>query len=225
MNTERDILEWIIDERQKEISPEEKSQLMDWVNESESNKKTYKRYNQLINKIDEIQNYQSIDKDADWQELNEKIKSRKFVVINWIGVAGVAAAIVFFNTFNNKSFGQSTTSYKESVRSGVIISSLKRKMVETIDFDEFTKLHNIGVKGAVLSQKAEKIIYEKNQVAEISEINTISIPRGKKVNVKLADGTELMINAESKVVYPTTFIGIERKIWLESGELFVGCSS
>lgn len=51
--------------------------------------------------------------------------------------------------------------------------------------------------------------------------NTLIIPRGGKYKVELADGSEIWLNAESKLRYPAHFGGVtKREIFLEAGEAY-----
>ena len=60
-----------------------------------------------------------------------------------------------------------------------------------------------------------EIVYQKNS-GEISgrmEYNTLSNPRGSKViNMILADGSKVWLNAGSALTYPIAFVGNERKV-------------
>ena len=49
--------------------------------------------------------------------------------------------------------------------------------------------------------------------------NTIETPRGSKSIVSLPDGSQIILNAQSKLRYPERFTGKERKVFLE-GEAF-----
>lgn len=49
--------------------------------------------------------------------------------------------------------------------------------------------------------------------------NTIVVPKGKTYNVTLADGTNVMLNSASRLIFPTRFDGGTREVTLE-GEAF-----
>ena len=44
--------------------------------------------------------------------------------------------------------------------------------------------------------------------------NTLFIPRGGQYKIKLADGTTVWLNSETTLIYPTRFVGKERKVKL-----------
>lgn len=51
-------------------------------------------------------------------------------------------------------------------------------------------------------------------------MNTIIVPRGSlPYKLNLADGSQIWLNAESKIVYPSTFVGRERKVEI-TGEAY-----
>jgi transmembrane sensor len=49
--------------------------------------------------------------------------------------------------------------------------------------------------------------------------NTMTTPRGGQYQLTLSDGTEVWLNAESSITYPTAFIGNERKVMV-TGEAY-----
>ncbi|MDR0394590.1 MAG: FecR family protein [Tannerella sp.] len=55
--------------------------------------------------------------------------------------------------------------------------------------------------------------------AESVEMHTLSTPRGKDFKVSLSDGTEIWLNAESRLEYPATFTGKQREVRL-TGEAY-----
>ncbi len=72
------------------------------------------------------------------------------------------------------------------------------------------------------AQKQERVVKGKelkmtaaNQVEE----HTIVVPNGKDIKIRLADGTEIWLNANSKLTYPTAFTGKDRRVSLQ-GEAF-----
>ena len=80
----------------------------------------------------------------------------------------------------------------------------------------------LSEEGNVLGvQKGQKLVYEEQETREEVSYNTLRVPKGKQFYIELADGTEVHLNAESSLKYPTTFLaGEERKVFL-TGEAYM----
>lgn len=61
-------------------------------------------------------------------------------------------------------------------------------------------------------------VLEKEPVRDIA-MNTITVPAGQRVELKLADGTHIWLNALSEISYPVAFNGEKREVHLK-GEAF-----
>jgi transmembrane sensor len=73
--------------------------------------------------------------------------------------------------------------------------------------------------GAQLNAKDKRLIYNNQQAAKVV-MQTLSTPRRKTFKVVLSDGTEVWMNAESKLVYPNKFIGSQRVVQLHGEAYF-----
>ncbi len=51
--------------------------------------------------------------------------------------------------------------------------------------------------------------------SEALQMNQLIVPRGKRSNIELADGTKLWLNSGSRAIYPVTFNGKTREIYIE----------
>jgi ferric-dicitrate binding protein FerR (iron transport regulator) len=58
-----------------------------------------------------------------------------------------------------------------------------------------------------------------NKQGEEQAMNKLSIPYGKRSHITLADGSEIWVNSGSQLVYPSSFDGDKRKVYLK-GEAF-----
>ncbi|OKZ44471.1 MAG: hypothetical protein BHV68_02140 [Bacteroidales bacterium 43_8] len=65
------------------------------------------------------------------------------------------------------------------------------------------------------------IVQEKQEKCDSSlvEYTEIVVPRGGEYSLRLADGTTVILNSETRIRFPNSFIGTERKIFL-SGEAY-----
>ena len=76
--------------------------------------------------------------------------------------------------------------------------------------------------GIQISKKADgSIVYMavNADFATASQLNTLETPRGGEYKITLGDGSIVMLNAGSKLTFPTDFRGSERKVYVE-GEAF-----
>ena len=69
--------------------------------------------------------------------------------------------------------------------------------------------------------KNSQVIKENEEkTKEEQEYNQLLVPAGKRARVELSDGTRLVVNSQSKVIYPRCFKGDIRKIYAQ-GEVFL----
>lgn len=66
--------------------------------------------------------------------------------------------------------------------------------------------------GQLIKQKTEK----KNKVV----FNTLIVPYGKRSQLTLSDGSKVWINSGSRLVYPATFKGDKREVYLQGEAIF-----
>ncbi|WP_025143569.1 FecR family protein [Pedobacter jeongneungensis] len=97
---------------------------------------------------------------------------------------------------------------------------------------------SLGGRETVLDGKKDSVLYRSKGVTvntkadgtmifmavnadsvEASKLNTLSTPNGGEYRVTLSDGSVVMLNAGSKLSFPTDFRGSERKVYVE-GEAF-----
>ena len=64
------------------------------------------------------------------------------------------------------------------------------------------------------------IVYQPIDDGSIVESHTVTIPQGKMLKVVLSDGSEVWVNAGSRLVYPTRFVGSERQVELDGEAYF-----
>ncbi len=64
------------------------------------------------------------------------------------------------------------------------------------------------------------IVYRPMGDESIVESHTVTIPQGKMLKVVLCDGSEVWVNAGSRLVYPTCFVGGERQVELDGEAYF-----
>ncbi len=174
------------------------------------------------------QRYSAPNVDNEWRSFkNKKVvagrRRGRIYILSF--VAGAAATIIVLLLLNIQLF---------SVKTGVSDSDSAVVVFEANNnFDGITLssesgyVHEIGVveSDSLLAiggiEVNESSIDFRN--TRKAEMQTLTIPRGKSFKVVLADGTEVWLNAESRLYYPSQFTDSERVVYLE-GEAYFNVS-
>lgn len=152
----------------------------------------------------------------------EKKKSRKLRSFILFSASVAALLIAVFLLWSNVE----TTLHEKQVAVLVKTEPVKQASVieEDISSEEKTEtpLPNISKariekEGVVLS--ATEADYTRASVEKVCR-NIVSIPRGQVYKIVLSDGTEVWMNASSRLSFPTRFSGSRRTVTLEGEAYF-----
>lgn len=102
----------------------------------------------------------------------------------------------------------------QSVEEVTLITAKEQLNLDEDAFVTYSKEGKVTVNSKVIREKEEK------KVKAEPEYNQLLVPAGKRVRVELSDGTRLVVNSQSKVIYPCRFNGDIRKIYAQ-GEVFL----
>lgn len=86
-------------------------------------------------------------------------------------------------------------------------------------------IHWLGYAAAIIAVAVSSGLLTRWYILQVhsdivaSEMNTLYTPAGQRARLVLQDGTEVWLNAKSKLVYPAHFAGKERRVRVE-GEAF-----
>ncbi|HTI93129.1 MAG TPA: FecR domain-containing protein [Puia sp.] len=73
----------------------------------------------------------------------------------------------------------------------------------------------------IVKGSKDQVTYKAADAASADLVyNTLSTPRGRKINVVLADGTKVWLNAASSIKYPTVFSGSQRLVEIRGEAYF-----
>lgn len=163
--------------------------------------------------------------------ITEKKKTPVFSIKKLAAVAGVLLILTFsVFYFNQKSTLQNNPQVAKIEKRGTQAASANGNNKSTLTLSDGTKiiLDSAGV-GSVAEESGIKIIKMQDGSLEyVSTGNTSLVtyntlynpPGGNTIRLTLEDGSLVLLNAASSVVFPTAFVGKERKIEME-GEIYL----
>ena len=158
-----------------------------------------------------------------WQRVSQSRKKRRMVVLRrWISVAAcvtaVAGLILWWETLKEENVLKRVQPLEVAHAKGVKLilpdgSSHELSSSETIQAD----VPGFEVKATSSVQGQKQFVDTLSE--PVVEYNEIIVPRGGEYTLTLVDGTTVILNSETRMRFPNTFVGTERKIFL-SGEAY-----
>lgn len=101
----------------------------------------------------------------------------------------------------------------QAVDDVTLITAKEQLNLDEDAFVKYTKEGKVAVNSQVIKDEEEKVEDEQ-------EYNQLLVPPGKRARIELSDGTRLVVNSQSKVIYPRRFKGDIRKIYAQ-GEVYL----
>jgi len=211
------------------INASELEILRKWLKKS-NNKVVFEKYIRdayLINSA-----YESIEVDAAYKKVYQKIKQQEKPVSSllskytkYAAAASVALLVSFTAFLYYRTVTPTTTSHDSIVNNAINIGT--DKAVLTLEDGSNVVLEN-GKKynNKDATSNGKEIIYDqKNKGQKEIVYNYLTIPRGGQYFIKLADGTQVWLNSESKLKFPVAFPeGKTRNVELVYGEAYFDVS-
>ncbi len=162
------------------------------------------------------------DVDREWIRFQKKHQTawrRRRLV--WGAALGVAAMLIVLVWFSWSLLSHNKVS--EPVTVFLADNHPQRVTLQTGD-GKLLALDNADktVLSAVGAQLQDKELDYKTNASEVKEVkmHTLTTPRGTDFKIVLSDGTEVWLNAESRLEYPATFVGNERIVSLRGEAYF-----
>ena len=157
----------------------------------------------------------SIDTDREWKRFSQRIQEPNktaniFSIRNvFYAVASVAAVVLVafvFTQFPKQDDGMLAFESNDAPKE-ILMGN------EEDDMEPIQPTADITNAGIVVNSTKADFSRVKATSAE-PEMKTISTPRGKDYELVLSDGTVVLLNADSKITFPTRFTGNKRTVKL-----------
>jgi len=198
------------------ISDADEQKLEQLIQEDEESKAIWVSLNEKARALDAENTLQSIhiqtqlDKVKSAQVRKEQTRLKK-----WLSIAAVCLLLItcsyfaYFYLVSNPS-QQNALKNKEQVK--LVLSNGKTILLDKQETDSL----NIG--GIQLKLSENKI--ESVSGNNTAELNTLLVPNKRNYHISLPDGTEVTLNAQSTLKFPSKFINNQREVYVEGEAYF-----
>jgi len=219
--------ELIAREMSGQLSQPEKEILEKWISSSEQNQQLYLRITDKNNLLARNSLYESVDTQKAWNRVSKELIIQQTNRVIPLLIRYAAAIMIpvligvmtywYLNERTNKiihPIAQITPGTSHAVlvltngKSVNLFNDSTRNLVE--DDGSIIKNTNKELSYAdLLSKNTKKTLF-----------NTLIVPRGGEYSLILSDGTKVLVNSMSKLVFPVSFTGNKREVTLEGEALF-----
>lgn len=128
----------------------------------------------------------------------------------------VGTAAIFFGVILIFVFAYKFTFQPEIIPANAVVVEFDDGDIELLGNSRNTLSEKKGIE-----YREDKLVYTQNAEAEEIEYHTLHIPRGRKFQLEMADGTNVYLNSGSTVKYPVNFIsGNSREVYLKGEAYF-----
>ncbi|WP_051293042.1 FecR family protein [Olivibacter sitiensis] len=209
----------------KELSPVEEEQLNVWLEADESNRKLMDSFKGATSLAD-LSYMRSLSTDKAWdiQQRARKRKRRLRALYYSLPVAASVLLLYFIGLFQPR-----TDTYTESnmvfLKGGVDIlpgsskATLKLSDGSTVQLGD-THGDIREKNGVHIKTDNERLNYESAQPAVEPLYHTLIVPKGGMYSITLSDGTSVVMNSMSELVFPVAFSGDRREVQLKGEAYF-----
>lgn len=200
-------------------SEKEVESFFTWIEESPENKSIFIEYKKIL----ALSATNNLDHNAVLWKIQKKISlnNTKKKILNALKYAAIFAGLVFITSITYFQIGTQNKNLIESNQDQITLE-LEDGSIKVLSQDENFKI--LGNNGEILGKKElEKLVYgDDDSFTDKDQLiyNTLNVPYGKRFNIELSDGSNVILNAGSKLKYPVNFLkGKSREVYLE-GEAF-----
>ncbi len=217
------------------ISLEGANELQNWIEENPDHLALIERLQDNEELLNKLEIYELFDKEAVWQKLEKDHFATKVVKMDtgkWLRyAASILLPLLLAGALYYYYKGQPTDSLAnidEVIEPGVQKATLVLSEGDLVDLTSQTVPKTIVQGSSQIIKNEGSLDYSGNTENSSQEeqepvspliYNELITPRGGRYQIKLADGTKVTLNADSKLRFPVAFTDSTRDVYLQ-GEAF-----
>lgn len=209
------------------LSPMEETELSDWLAEDVKHEKIYAEIKKIRDQVKLLHR----DFTPDTENVLKRVKrgrGRQIGFRYWwkyaaLFILPLGVALVLWQGMKNETVGVHRQ-FSAVSRPGRERAILKLYDGKTVMLDSTMKSSLISHEANVrIEMDSNHLLryssYDSIGITDTNKNNELIIPKGGEYQVVLADGTKVWLNSASRLIYPPSFMGKERRVVL-SGEAF-----
>lgn len=221
---EDQILKWIADYCNGNISGEDFTDLQVWLKKNTENRIFFEKQTALFHDVRTLYFLENHTNHQTWKKIRFRFTKRykiRSLFLKWSVAASLillVGSIVYFITYhedNLNSLGYTGTVLPGYAKAVLLMAdgekvNLGPGYVQEFKEKDGTRLH---------TTKENVLVYNTVQHQERQIFHTIAVPVGGEYSLQLADGSRVWLNSATTMRYPIAFTGDNREVYVE-GEAF-----
>lgn len=217
----QDIIKRVL--HRESLTHEELRHLADWML-AEDGREAFDRVVENHLHLEDFPADHLLDYDAMLTQLHQRmdrkqrLESNRFLRRTAVWVASVAA-LLFLGVWGGIQWFQpiQTEWISESMPDHKAVLTLGDGSSVYLDLKNHENIQQSGSRIQILDKQID---YSVDSIRLKEEYNVLEVRRGGEYRLTLSDGTVVWMNSESKLRYPTQFVGEERRVFLEGEAYF-----
>lgn len=185
--------------------------------------------------VEDLQLWNTQNKEAEVERFSHAIKTRKkelkitsrgrkvrrlLTLLRYVAVVtlifGASYFIYTHYQLEDLPTNKAISGYSEN-RANLILSSGERIIIKSNETIDLSKSSRLIVE---TTEDTEKIKVSAESVETTVEFHTIETPKGGGYTLELADGSLVKLNADSRLRFPSSFVGKQREVYLDGEAYF-----
>ena len=221
-------IEWriLVGKLRETLSSKEEQEFQAWWDASIQHQTYFDRLGKLWDFGEECEF--RVDVEAMIRDFDRHVEKRKRISIRrrWIQVAAmvipliILGTVVYWNrgTKSEEQVAVNTLLMPGESRAKLTLSDGRELLLNKMQKDKVM----IDAGNSFIRRDKGRVVYVKRNEKSPSKVeyNTMEVPRGGEYVLELSDGTRVWLNSQTRLVYPTCFVGSERVIELDGEAYF-----
>ncbi|QIL40550.1 FecR domain-containing protein [Pedobacter sp. HDW13] len=222
-NNPFDIADLIVKKFRGNLTEEESTALSNWRDDDLRNKLFLEDLEKKSAQGIDTSVFNQFDTARGWESVLKK-QQRGTTVFMWRSIAAVLAVLIsitiYFLVYQFNDGTERIVESKDAKYKNDVLPAILGAKVIRADGSEIKVEDNIlfSADGHMNNSSTEAI---GSEAQLLTKLNTLVVPAANYINLTLADGTKVWVNANSRLNFPSKFVGNERRVTLLEGKLIL----